>query len=102
VSVEPPHHAVPNQSMVETDHPSAGSHRDANGAVSVRTPITTEVQRAAVLELADDNDLAADGARTHALRSHNPPTLVSRRCRTLHNRIDKLISLLTVACCFCV
>jgi hypothetical protein len=28
-----------------------------------------------------------DGARTRDLRSHNPPTSVSGRCRTLQNRL---------------
>jgi hypothetical protein len=28
-----------------------------------------------------------DGARTRDLRSHNPPTSVSRRCHTLQNHV---------------
>jgi hypothetical protein len=33
------------------------------------------------------SEKVTDGARTRALRSHNPPTPVSGRCRMLQNRL---------------
>src|SRR5215212_7601444 len=47
------------------------------------------------------NERVTDGARTRDLRSHNPPTSVSRDCRRCRIALDKPIPLLTVArgCC---
>jgi hypothetical protein len=48
------------------------------------------------------NERVTDGARTRALRSHNPPIPVSEGCSCCANRLSRPILLLVVARGFCL